>query len=272
MYAITPRDVEREARADGLTVEELRVPDTVLLTFNRPVVEELTNLCALNKWDWKISKYSPYSPVRRTWRGTYDNHDIAVFVPPMGASPLASVCEELIHFGGKVIFLLCACWSFGDTYLKKGQILLPEFAAGFDGTSRHYNNKQGLVRAEPQVIQALAGALNELEADWKRGGIGCCEALYRINRTMVQSYIDQGCHAMENGEVAVLYSLAQQFNVRAGVLLQPYIDLSKGWDTSYMDKTYAQTCRTQAKAAVKAALQILPPPADGGGVRWGCSE
>ncbi len=178
MYMITPQDVEREARADGLTTEELRVPDTIFLTFNRPVVEELIRLCALKEWDWKVAKYSPYSPVQRAWRGTYNSHNVAVLAPPMGASPLASVCEELIHFGGKVIFLLCACWSLGDTYLKKGQILLPDFAAGFDGTSRHYDNTQELVHAEPQVLQALAGALDELEADWKQGGIGCCEALY----------------------------------------------------------------------------------------------
>lgn len=260
MCIIKPRDVEREARANGLTVEELRVPDIIFLTFNRPIVEELTSLCALKEWDWKVAKYSPYSPVQRAWRGTYNNHNVAVFVPPMGASPLASVCEELVHFGGKVIFLLCACWSLGDTYLKKGQILLPEFAAGFDGTSRHYNNKQGLVHAEQHVLQVLAAALDELGADWKRGGVGCCEALYRINRTMIQSYIDQGCCAVENGEVAVLYSLAQQFNVRTVVLLQPYIDLNKGWKISYMDSVYGETCKTQAKAAVKAALQILPPP------------
>lgn len=256
MYLITPRDVEREARADGLITEELSVPETIFLTFNRPVVRELTSLCALKEWDWKVAQYSPYSPVQRAWRGTYNSHDVGVFVPPMGASPLASVCEEIIHFGAKLIFLLCASWSLGDTYLKKGQILLPEFAAGFDGTSFNYNNKQGLVHAEPHVLQALAGALNELGADWKQGGVGCCEALYRITCAMMQSYITQKCYAMENGEVAVLYSLAKQCNIRTGVLLQPYIDLNNGWKISYMDRVYKETCKTQAKAAVIAANNV----------------
>ncbi|MFX0095608.1 MAG: hypothetical protein ACFFBD_27975, partial [Candidatus Hodarchaeota archaeon] len=257
MFIINPADVEKEAIAQGVPRSELNIPSLVILTFNKAIGDDLFHLCNLKDWTWAGTKFTPYAPPVKAFKGKFNQTDIAVFVPPMGASPIISFCEELIFFGAKILFLLCASWGLGDKYLYKGQIHLPSFAIGLDGTSPHYGNKEWKVEPEPRTFKALATALNELGGSWKEGGVAACEALYRITPEMVTEFRKKGCLSMENGEVASLYSLAKTKNILIGVLLQPYIDLEQGWKTSYMDEIYAETCKLQARAALKAAMILL---------------
>ena len=146
----------------------------------------------------------------------------------MGASPLIALCEEMIYLGAEIMFLACASWGLGEKYLQKGQVHLPSFAVGIDGTSPHYGNKDQKVVCETWCRDALATALNELDTSWNEGGVGSCEAIYQITEEMMSEFRDKGCLSIENGETAALYSLAQWRDMPIGVLLQPYIDLEKG--------------------------------------------
>lgn len=256
MFMIRPQDVKDNAVARGASAEALAVPETVIITFNRPIMGELTRLCNLEVWDWGAAKYLPYGSPQSCLKGKRDEVELALFVPPMGASPIAAFCDELIVFGAKTIFLLCASWSLGEEYLRKGQIHVPSYAVGVDGTSCHYGNTGYKIEAEPKGFSALVHVLGREGVEWKQGGVGCCEAFYRITREMVEDYRKQGCLSMENGEVAALYSLAQLRGIHAGVLLQPYIDLERGLDVSYVDEKYQETCIKQARIAIKALKRL----------------
>lgn len=258
MFALNPSDIEKVAKSRNITQSELRVPSSIILTFNRAVIDELSNLCdELKEWKWKGEMFSPYSSSRKSLIGSTGNlHEIAVFIPPMGASPLVAFSEELIYFGAKFIILLCASWGLGEEYLSKGQIQLPSFATGIDGTSIHYGNNNYNVMNEPKAFDALATALNKIGANWKKGGVGTYEAIYRLTIEIISNFRKKGCLSMENGEVASLFSLAKTQKIPIGVLLQPYIDLEKGWNISYLDEEYIETCKVQARAAIEA-LKIL---------------
>jgi uridine phosphorylase len=256
MFMINPEDVKNNAVARGVSPEALEVPEFVILTFNRPIIGELTRLCNLKNWEWEASKYTPYSTPHTCLKGEFDEIGLAIFVPPMGASPIAAFCEELIVYGARNIFLLCASWSLGDRYLEKGQIHVPSFAIGLDGTSYHYGNTKFRIDAEPSTHSLLIEALKTGDANWKQGGVGCCEAFYRITHAMVDDYRKSGCLSIENGEVAVLYSLASLRKIHVGVLLQPYIDLERGLDLSYIDSRYPETCKVQAHIALKVLKKL----------------
>jgi hypothetical protein len=258
VYLITPSDVEKEALHQGWDRSALEVPGLIFLTFNQAVIEELTALSQMEEWEWPAAGLSPaVSPLFKGWRGKIDDLEMAAFVPPMGASTLVSFCEELIHYGAQVIFLLCASWGLGREYLDEGEIHLPSFAVGVDGTSPHYRNIAGRVDAEPRALKALAAALNGLEATWKEGGVGSCEAFYRITADLAHEFRQQGCLSMENGETAALFSLARVRQVAIGVLLQPYIDLEQGWSLSYMGERYRESGKLQVRAALQASRTIL---------------
>lgn len=257
MFLIDPADVEREALAQGISRTELEVPQLVFLTFNRCVLDELSTVCNLEEWEWSGARFSPYSPPDKGWRGKIDDQDIAVFVPHMGASPLVSFCEELILYGARTVLLLCASWGLGQAYLDEGEIHLPSFAIGMDGTSPHYGNLDWRVEAEPRAFDALATALDKVGAVWKEGGVGSCEAFYRVTPELADEFREQGCLSMENGEVAALYSLAKVHDMRIGVLLQPYIDLEQGWSISFMGEKYVESGRLQVHAAIEASRILL---------------
>jgi uridine phosphorylase len=258
VYLITPADVEREALLQGIDRVTLEVPRLILLTFNQSVVQELTQLALMEEWEWPAARFSPAtSAPSKSWRGHIDGEPIAVFVPPMGPSTLTSFCEELIHYGARVIFLLCASWGLGPSRLAEGDIHLPSFAVGIDGTSPHYGNDGWRVEAEPRAFKALAAALHDLKATWKEGGVGSCEAFYRITPALADRFRGQGCLSMENGETAALFALARAHEIPIGVLLQPYMDLEKGWSISYMGEKYGRSGKVQARAAVAASAKLL---------------
>ncbi len=258
MYLISTSDVEEQALARGASRAELEIPRLVFLTFNRCVVEELSTSCQLQEWEWPAAGFTPaYSPPHKSWRGKLDEEEIRAFIPPMGASTLVSFCEELIHYGAEVIFVLCASWGLGKEQLEEGQIHLPSFGVGMDATSPHYGNCDWRVEAEPRAFQALAAGLNKVGARWKQGGVGCCEAFYRITPQMAEDFRGQGCLSMENGETAALYSLARERDIPIGVLLQPYIDLEQGWSLSYMGDKYAESGRLQVRAALEASRSLF---------------
>ena len=251
-FIISPDHIKKMANYDGLNNDDFQVPSNVILTFNKGVVDELKKICNLEEWEWKAAKYNQYyrSP-KKSWRGKVGSKEIFVVVPPMGASPIAAFSEDLIYFGAERIFLLCASWSLGSNYLDKGQIHLPSFAMGVDGTSIHYMNENGHVKAQRTTLNEFRKVLNMQGADWKMGGVGSCEAFYRICEKMLGYYRKKGCLSVENGEVAALYSIAREYDFPIGVLLQPYIDLEKGIDKSYMGEEYNNTCKMQARVAVE---------------------
>jgi uridine phosphorylase len=257
MYALNPEDVEREALEKGISPSKLEVPRFVVFTFSKAFVDEFSTLCQLKDWDWAGASFSPYSSPSKCFIGQLEDNQIGVVIPPMGASPLVALCEEMIYLGAEILFLACASWGLGEEYLQKGQIHLPSFAIGIDGTSPHYGNKNGKVECETLARDALATALNELDTFWKEGGVGSCEAIYHITDDMMGDFRDNGCLSIENGETAALYSLAKWRDLPIGVLLQSYIDLEKGWRISYLDEAYVETCKMQAKAVYRAALSLL---------------
>jgi uridine phosphorylase len=258
MFLINPADVEEQALAQGADIGTLEVPRLVFLTFNQTVLEELAVLADTEEWEWPAARFTPaFSPLFKGWRGRIGDEEIAVFVPHMGPSTLASFCEELIHYGAQAIFLLCASWGLGKSYLNEGEIHLPSFAVGIDGTSPQYGNTDGRAEAEPRSFQALSTALDELGATWKAGGVGSCEAFYRITPELADEFRVQGCLSMENGETAALFALAGAHDIPFGVLLQPYIDLEQGWSLSYMGEKYKESARLQVRAAVRASKALL---------------
>jgi uridine phosphorylase len=256
MYAIEPKQIQDDAERAGIPRGRLRVPEAVVLTFSETVESQLIELGAMHEWNWPGWQFCPYSSPARSYLGSVNGIEAALIVPPMGASPVIALCEELAHFGSRLFLLLCASWSLGEDCLARGQIQVPSFAVGLDGTSPHYGNKGFEARADEATFEAFSCSLREMGASWKEGGVGSCEAIYRITSDMIEDHRSMGCLSMENGETAALFSFASQKGFNVGVLLQPYIDLTQGWTVSYMDETYRRTCLLQAEAAARTIEKL----------------
>ncbi len=88
---------------------------------------------------------------------------MAVVVPPMGASPLSCVIEDLAARGVSGVFLVCAAWSLGPP-VQLGDLIAPSFSVGPDGTSIHYGNEAARVEADRVVVEALAAGARHIAA------------------------------------------------------------------------------------------------------------
>jgi uridine phosphorylase len=254
-YLINTEQVTAAARSAGSTAEDLNLSGIAVLTFNRGIVERLEELCDLEDVSWLGPHVHPYAGPRVVKRGERDGFGVMVLVPPMGASPLACTVEDLIAGGIDAVFLACAAWSLGPP-VSFGDVLVPSFAVGPDGTSIHYGNTAGRVDANPAVVTALADSARERGATVHVGGNASCEALYRISEEMVEGYRDQGCLSMENGEAATLFAVCRSSGVPGAAVFQPYIDLTEGWNPDRFDDAYEATCRLQAEVVLDAALRL----------------
>lgn len=254
-WLVTPEQTISVARQAGLSDQDLHLSGIAILTFNKPIVDRLEELCGLKDAVWIGPQHHPYAAPNLVKRGEYEGLDIAVLVPPMGASPLSCIIEDLVACGIEAVFLVCAAWSLGPP-VRFGDLIVPQFSVGPNGTSIHYGNTSGRVEAEPAVVNALAQASRKRGATVHVGGNATCEALYRITPRMVEDFRKEGCLCMENGEASTLLSVCHTLGVPGGVLFQPYIDLLQGWDPSRLDEQYQAACRLQAEVTVEASVQL----------------
>jgi len=256
MRLITPQQTFSAARQAGLGDEELKTAGIAVLTFSKAVVDRLEELCTLEDVEWLSPSHHPYAAPRIVKRGAFQGLGVTALVPPMGASPLACTVEDLVACGVEAVFLVCAAWSLGPPVLF-GDLLVPVFSVGPDGTSIHYGNDEGKVYAAPEVVDALAEACSALGARYHVGGNGTCEALYRITSQMAEGFRERGCLCMDNGEASVVFATAQTLGVIGGVLFQPYIELAQGWNPALLrDERYRAACRLQAEAVLEASVQL----------------
>jgi uridine phosphorylase len=256
-YLITPQQTLFFARQAGLRDEDLNLSGIAVVTFSGPVIERLDELCSLRGASWIPQTHHPYAAAQVFKRGEYQGLGVTALVPPMGASPLACVVEDLVACGVQAIFLVCAAWSLGSP-VAFGELIVPSFSVGRDGTSIHYGNDSGEVHAQPEVVDALAEACQARDARFRVGGNASCEALYRITPPVVDGFRRRGCLCMENGEASTLFAITQTLGVAGGVLFQPYVDLTRGWDpTPVRDREYRATCRLQAEVVLEAGTKLM---------------
>ena len=259
-WLITPEQTLAATRQAGLGDEELKLADVAVLTFSKSVVERLEELCGLRRATWIEPQHHPYAAAEIVKCGTFEGTDMAVLVPLMGASPLACIVEDLIACDVQAIFLVCAAWSLGPP-VQFGDLIVPAFSVGPDGTSFHYGNTSGHVSADPAVVEALAAACRERGATVHVGGNATCEALYRITTEMTEEFRRRGCLCMDNGEASTLFALARSLNIIGGVLFQPYIELAQGWNPAWLrDERYRDACRLQAEIVLEASTRLRQLP------------
>lgn len=255
-YLVTPQQTLSVARQAGLQEDQLALSGMAVLTFSKAIMDRMGELCGLADATWISPHHHPYAAAEVVQRGVYREMAVTVLVPSMGASPTSCVIEDLVACGVQAVFLVCPAWSLGAP-VEFGDLIVPAFSLGPDGTSIHYGNDGEEVHAQPEVVEALAEACRAAGARHHVGGNASCEALYRIAPEMVADFRARGCLSMENGEASTVFAMARALGFLGGVLFQPYIDLQQGWNPARFDDTYVSACRLQAEIVLEAGLHLL---------------
>ena len=112
-WLISSEQTLAAARKAGVDEDTLRLSGAVILTFSKGVVDRLDQMCDLEEADWISARHHPYAAAQIVKRGEFEGVGLTVLVPPMGASPLACLVEDLVACGARAVFLVCAAWSLG---------------------------------------------------------------------------------------------------------------------------------------------------------------
>jgi hypothetical protein len=254
-YLITSRQTLSSAKESGLDDEKLTLGGIAVLTFSKAIMDRLGDLCTLEDTEWISPLHHPYAAAEIVKRGAFQGLGVTALVPPMGASPLACIVEDLVTCNVQAVFLVCAAWSLGPP-VQFGDLIAPAFSIGPDGTSIHYGNDKGEVHAQQEMVGALTEACRARGARYHVGGNATCEALYRITPQAAESFRERGCLTMENGEASTLFAMARTLGILGGTLFQPYIELERGWNPARLGKDYRAACRLQAEIVLEASVLL----------------
>ena len=250
------KDVIQEAiRSSNKNKESFNVDPNVMIIFSRFLMNYLMKKIKLKEIEW-LSSFHPYTAPEFIYRGKYQEIQLTILMPPMGASPMASIAEDLIYCGAKTILLICGSWGIGRK-VKLFDYLIPTRGLGLDGTSIHYGRELGEeIKLNKEIINIFIEETKTRTRDYHIGKNFCKEAFYRINKSEILELQKKGCISMENGEVNVLATICNQNKINFGVIFYSYYNPLEGWTISWNYDHYKECIELEGDIALSAMLRI----------------
>jgi uridine phosphorylase len=254
-FCISSADVIRTAKISSEKSKgEFEVDPYVIIFFSKAFLDYLNEKTEVIESEW-LAPYHPYNGVP-IFRGFVEGIPITAISPPMGASPIASVIEDLIYCNAKMILLVCGSWGIGKN-VKLLDYLIPTHAIGPDGTSIHYGRKLGEeTEVDKEVCEILIEETKKRTKSFHIGKNYSKEALYRITKEEIFQLQNQGCVSMENGELNVLGTICNQKKIKFGAIFYSYFNPLDGWTIPWLKETYKKCVYLEAEIALATISKL----------------
>ncbi len=226
------------------------VPPRVLLAFTRPDVKLLTGLVQAEP-----------EPERRLWlcelrRGTWQEREVLLAGPLLGAPQTAMVLEKLIVLGAEAVLGLGWCGSL-QPEVPLGSLVVPESAVGGDGTSPHYAENRRHHRPHAGLHRLLAKKMQELTDKHSmrgyKGPVWSTDAVYRETAALMDQGRAEGALAVEM-EMAALFAVGGFRGVAVAGLLVVSDELFRA---PWRSGVRSPHCRRAREQAARLALDTL---------------
>jgi uridine phosphorylase len=241
----TPRAfVEYALSLHGRTLDEARLPSTLIATFQASVYRDLVAATT--------AEQAPQTPheVMTVAQGKIGERPVALRKLGIGAPAAVTVLEELIALGVRDILVVGTGGSLQPA-LPIGSFIMPTSAIREEGTSFHYAPAGSDLAPDPTLAQALAEAVVALGGAVTFGPVWTTDAPYREMRSKVAAYGAMGALAVEM-EASALFALAQLRGVRLALLLAVSDELFHEWRPGFR----SAELRAAQKLMAQAALQV----------------
>lgn len=234
---LTSEDVlEAAIKSSNKEKSNFNVDPFVIIFFSDFLLEYLKEEMKMVHYDW-LKPYHPYAS-GDFYRGSYNKIPITAIKPSMGSSTLASVAEDLIYCGAKIILLVCGAWGIGKN-VKLLDFLIPTHALGPDGTSIYYGrNTDEETQIDEEIVDLIIRETTKRTENYHVGKNHSKEAIYRLTKNEIVQLQKLDCISMENGELNVLATICQQKNVGFGSIFYSYYNPLEGWRISWEKPDY----------------------------------
>ncbi|UCC18344.1 MAG: hypothetical protein JSV62_09525 [Promethearchaeota archaeon] len=248
-FCLTSKNVIQAAiEASNKKMKDFEVDSNVLIIFSRGLLNYLKDVANLENSDW-LTPFHPYGG-GELHRGKYNKTPISVLLPSMGASPMASLTEDLIYCGAKIILLVCGSWGIGQN-VKLLDYIIPTHGLGPDGTSIHYG--RGLneeIEMNKEIVDVLIKETKKRAKNYHIGKNFSKEAFYQITNKEIFELQKKGCISMENGELNVLATICNQKKINFGAIFYSYYNPLEGWNISWRDDRYKDCVNLEGDIAL----------------------
>ncbi|MFW9785935.1 MAG: hypothetical protein ACFFFB_26860 [Candidatus Heimdallarchaeota archaeon] len=234
--------------------EEFACNQYTILLFSNYLLDYLKKKINMESKEW-LAPYHPYAS-HHLYKGIYKGIPISVIMPPMGASPIASVAEDLITCGSKVLLLVCGAWGIAQN-VKLLDFLIPTHAIGPDGTSLHYGrspNEKTMINKE--IVAIFSEETSKRTENYHIGKNYSMEAFYRIKLKKVIDLQNKGFISMENGELNTLATICSQKQVKFGAIFYSYYNLLENWMVPWFQEDYKKCVELEGKITLATIKRL----------------
>lgn len=137
----------------------------------------------------------------------YNNHDVAIYLSPVGAPACTVFYEEMIAYGVERL-LLFGCAGVLDSSIEDYGIILPTSAVRDEGVSYHYLKAADEIILNPELVNKMETIFNDKKIKYAKGKVWTTDALYRETEAKLADRKSRGCIAVEM-ECASMASVAE---------------------------------------------------------------
>jgi uridine phosphorylase len=243
----TPIDsIRYTAENRKVSVDALKVPECLLMTYQRSTFECAKNLVNGKSVEWIYGDSQPFCV------GRFNDVEIGVGRFWIGAPAAAFTFEEAIACGAKTIFEVGLSGGL-QTFLQPGDIVVVTEAIRDEGTSYHYLPPEVTVETSARLRDELIKRLKEREIKHFAGPVWSTDGVYRETRGKFRRFRDSGVLAV-NMETSAIFAVAKCRNVEAASA-QVISDVltENGWLQAFAH----QSIRARTEVLLKAVLEVL---------------
>jgi len=243
----TPSDTIRYvAENRKLPVKALKIPQRLLMTYQRSAYECAKNLVNGKSAEWIYGESQPFCI------GRFNGVKIGVGRFWIGAPAAAFTLEEAIACEAKTIFEVGVSGAL-QTFLQPGDIVVVTEAIRDEGTSHHYLPPEVKAKASARLRDKLIEHLMDGKIRHFVGPVWSTDGVYRETRSKFRRFRDSGVLAVDM-ETSAIFAVAQYRNVEAASA-QVISDVltENGWLQAFGH----QSVRENAEVLLKAVLEVL---------------
>jgi uridine phosphorylase len=243
----TPSDTIRYvAENRRVAIESLKVPERLLITYQRSAYECAKNLINGKTFKWIYGEIAPFCI------GRYNNMKIGVGRFHIGAPAVAMILEEAIACGAAKIFEVGLSGGLQES-LKPADIVIVTEAIRDEGTSHHYFPPEVKVESSPRLKETLINCLNEGKVKYLVGSVWSTDGVYRETLGKFRKFRDSGILAV-NMETSAIFAIAKYRNIEAASAQVISDILTEG---GWLQAFYEKSVRESTEVLLKAVLETL---------------
>ena len=229
-----------------LSLDALRVPKRLLMTYQRNTYECAKNLINGESVEWLYGESQPFCI------GRFNDVEIGIGRFWIGAPAAAFTFDEAIACGAKTIFEVGVSGGL-QTFLQPGDIVVITEAIRDEGTSYHYLPSETKVEASAQLREKLIKHLEERKIRHFIGPVWSTDGVYRETRGKFRKFRDNGVLVV-NMETSAIFAVAKYRNVEAASA-QVISDVLT--ETGWIQAFEHQSVRENTEVLLRAVLMIL---------------